>query len=123
MTLPPDGNNPPYTFTAYGDAHVCVNTVRHDNNIIVLKDRLIPAWTRNKFASLTIEDMEMLAPLNAEVILFGTGRQLRFPSAELMRPFVLARKVLDVMDIHAACRTYNLLSSEGRSVAAVLLFD
>lgn len=123
MTLPPDGNNPPYTFTAYGDSHVCVNAIRHDNNIIVMKDRLIPAWTQNKFASLTIEDMEMLAPLNAEVILFGTGRQLRFPPAELMRPLALAGKVLDVMDIHAACRTYNLLSSEGRSVAAVLLFD
>lgn len=123
MTLPPDGNNPPYTFTAYGDAHVCVNAIRHDSNIIVMKDRLIPGWTQNKFASLTIEDMEMLLPLNAEVILFGTGRQLRFPPAELMRPLILARKVLDVMDIHAACRTYNLLSSEGRRVAAALLFD
>jgi len=67
--------------------------------------------------------METLARLNAEVILFGTGRQLRFPPAELMRPLAVAGKVLDVMDIHAVCRTYNLLSSEGRNVAAALLFD
>lgn len=111
------------TFSAYGENHVCVNAVRHEKNIIVMKTRVIQEWTHNDFDTLSIEDMQTLADLDAKIILFGTGRQLRFPRPELMRPLAEVGKTLDVMDFHAACRAYNLLSSEDREVAAVLLFD
>ncbi|MFZ2853250.1 MAG: Mth938-like domain-containing protein [Rhodocyclaceae bacterium] len=113
-----DGLN---TFTAYGDGYVSVNGIRHDCNIIALPDRLIPEWTRADFDSLTIADFELLAGLDAEIILLGTGNQLRFPRPELMRPLVQAQKGLEVMDLQAACRTYNILAAEGRKVAASLL--
>lgn len=111
------------TFTAYGDDYVCINTVRHTQNIIVIPDRLIPDWTANHFDTLSLADMQQIAALDAEIILFGTGKELRFPPQELMQPLALVHKGLDVMNIHAACRAYNLLASEGRPVAAVLLFD
>ena len=111
------------TFTAYGDGHVYVNTVCYAHNVIVMPDHLIEQWTKNSFDMLTLDDMQQLASLNAEIILLGTGRQLRFPRSELMQPLVSVQKGLDVMDIHAACRAYNLLASEGRRVAAALLFD
>lgn len=38
-----------------------------------------------------------------------------------MRPLILAQKGLEVMDLQAACRTYNILAAEGRKVAAGLL--
>jgi uncharacterized protein len=38
-------------------------------------------------------------------------------------PFAPAGIGLDVMDLQAACRTYNILAAEGRKVAAALLFD
>jgi uncharacterized protein len=41
----------------------------------------------------------------------------------LLRPLIEARIGYEVMDVAAACRTYNLLTSEGRKVAAALLFD
>ena len=46
-----------------------------------------------------------------------------FPSPALLRPLIEARIGYEVMDVAAACRTYNLLTSEGRKVAAALLFD
>lgn len=49
--------------------------------------------------------------LDAEVILLGTGKQLRFLRPELMQPLA-ASQGLEVMDIHAAARTRNLLTSE-----------
>lgn len=113
-----DGLN---TFTAYGDGYVSVNGIRHDCNIIALPDRLIPGWTSADFDSLTIADFELLAGLDAEIILLGTGNRLRFPRPELMRPLVQAQKGLEVMDLQAACRTYNILAAEGRKVAASLL--
>ena len=123
MKPSPEDHAAPNTFTAYGEMHVCVNAVRYEKNIIVINNRLIEAWTDSVFDTLTIADMQILAALDAEVILFGTGRKLRFPRPELMQALAQAGKGLDVMDTQAACRTYNLLNSEGRRVAAALLFD
>lgn len=113
-----DGLN---TFTAYGEDYVSVNGIRHNCNVAVLPDRLIPEWTQADFEALTVADFELLAGLDAEIILLGTGKQLRFPRPELMRPLILAQKGLEVMDLQAACRTYNILAAEGRKVAAGLL--
>jgi len=113
-----DGLN---TFTAYGEGYVSVNGVRHDHNLAVLPNRLIPEWTQASFDSLTLADFELLAGLGAEIILLGTGNQLRFPRQELLQPLVRAQKGLEVMDVPAACRTYNILISEGRKVVVGLL--
>jgi uncharacterized protein len=64
-----------------------------------------------------------LAGLDREIVLLGTGRLLRFPRPELLRPLVQAGVGVEVMDVQAACRTYNILASEERKVAAALLFD
>ena len=64
-----------------------------------------------------------LLGLGVEVVLLGTGKRLRFPAPALMRPFAPAGIGLEVMDLQAACRTYNILASAGRKVAAALLFD
>ena len=61
--------------------------------------------------------MEILTGLGTEIILLGTGSRLRFPSGALLRPFANAGIGLDVMDLQAACRTYNILAAEGRKVA------
>ena len=113
-----DGLN---TFTGYGEGYVSVNGIRHNCNVAVLPDRLIADWTLADFDSLTLADFELLAGLDAEIILLGTGNQLRFPRPELMRPLVQAQKGLEVMDLQAACRTYNILAAEGRKVAVGLL--
>ena len=113
-----DGLN---TFTAYGEGYVSVNGVRHHRNLAVLPDRLLPDWTQATFETLRVADFELLASLDAEIVLLGTGRQLRFPSPELLRPLLQAQKGLEVMDVPAACRTYNILIGEGRKVAVGLL--
>ena len=68
-------------------------------------------------------DMQKLLELGTEIILLGTGNRLRFPAGPLMRPFAPAGIGLEIMDLKAACRTYNILAAEGRKVAAALLFD
>ncbi|EXI69331.1 MAG: hypothetical protein AW08_00541 [Candidatus Accumulibacter adjunctus] len=109
------------TFTAYGDDHVVVNGIRHSCNLVVLPDRLLPEWTRASFETLSITDFELLAGLGADIVLLGTGKRLRFPRPELLQPLIRAQRGLEVMDLAAACRTYNVLVGEGRRVAAGLL--
>ena len=110
------------TFTAYGDGYVSVNTQRHTGNVVVLPERVIPEWTVAGFETLSIGDFEVLAALDSEIILLGTGDRLRFPRPELLQPLIRAQKGLEVMDLQAACRTYNVLAGEGRKVAAALIF-
>ena len=110
-------------FTAYGDDFVSVNHEKHEKNLIVLPENLLPAWSTANITTLAETDMQLLAGLDVEIILLGTGMRLRFPAPSLMRPFAATRIGLEVMDIQAACRTYNILASEGRKVAAALLFD
>lgn len=110
-------------FTAYGDGYVAINHQRHEASVIVLPESIVPEWTAAKLETLTEADMAKLLVLGTEIILLGTGNRLRFPPGALLRPFAPAGIGLEVMDIQAACRTYNILAAEGRKVAAALLFD
>lgn len=107
--------------TGYGDGYVLVNHERHERTFVVLPDRLVTDWPASSFEALTADHMAALLPLGAEIILLGTGTQLRFPTAEIMAPLIRAKIGYEIMDIKAACRTFNILVSEERRVGAALL--
>ena len=110
-------------FTAYGEGYVAVNHEKHQKNLIVLPESIILEWSTATVSTLTENDMQKLLGLGTEIILLGTGKHLRFPAGQLLRPFAPAGIGLEVMDLQAACRTFNILAAEGRKVAAALLFD
>ncbi|MDD2743016.1 MAG: Mth938-like domain-containing protein, partial [Rhodocyclaceae bacterium] len=103
--------------------YVAVNHEKHLKNLIVLPESIIHEWSSATIETLSAEDMQKLLELGTEIILLGTGSRLRFPPGPLMRPFAPAGIGLEIMDLKAACRTYNILAAEGRKVAAALLFD
>ncbi|HPT51280.1 MAG TPA: Mth938-like domain-containing protein [Accumulibacter sp.] len=121
MKLQLEKNDNLNTVTAYGEGYVSINGIRHDSNLAITPTRLSLKWTEATFETLTVADVAYLASLDAEIILLGTGKSLRFPRPELLRPLIEAQKGLEVMDLAAACRTYNVLMGEGRKVAAGLL--
>jgi uncharacterized protein len=109
------------TFTGYGAGFVLVNDQRHEASVIVLPEHLQP-WEAPDFAGLEAAHFVAIAALRPEVVLLGTGDKLRFPHPSLTRALAEARIGLEVMDLQAACRTYNILMAEERKVAAALLF-
>jgi len=108
-------------FTGYGVGYVVVNKTRYEQSLIVLPDRLIENWDAKTFEQLTAEHFEFVLSLKPEMVLFGTGATLRFPHPTLTRTLIESRIGVEVMDTAAACRTYNILTAEGRRVAAALL--
>jgi uncharacterized protein len=108
-------------FTAYGPGYVEVNGRRYERSLLVLPDRIVADWAPESFAALAPAHLEALVAAAPEVVLLGTGAVLRFPAPEITRALVEARIGLEVMDAPAACRTFNILVAEGRSVAAALL--
>jgi len=110
-------------FTGYGEGYVMVNRQRYERSLVVQPDRLLTDWRPAGFDALAAADFARLAELKPEIVLLGTGARLRFPRPELTRALMEARIGLEVMDIQAACRTYNILAAEERKVAAALLFS
>ncbi|MBW7861490.1 MAG: Mth938-like domain-containing protein [Rhodocyclaceae bacterium] len=109
--------------TGYGADHLMINKVRHDGNLIVGARQIVPGWATAGFDGLTAEDFSKILDLAPEIVMIGTGARLRFPPHALLRPLIEARVGFEVMDLGAACRTYNVLVNEGRAVVAALLLD
>jgi uncharacterized protein len=115
----PSGVN---TITGYGEGYVMVNGERRESSVVVLPDR-IEQWEGKQFARLTADDFLFLKDLKVEIVLLGTGSRQRFPHPRLTAALAQAGIGLEVMDVQAACRTYNILVAEERKVAAALLFE
>jgi len=110
-------------FTGYGADFIRLGLVEYRENILVTSERIVIGWAAGGFDTLTEEDFAALAALEPEVALLGTGARLRFPHPRLTRALTDAGIGLEVMDTAAVCRTFNILASEGRKVAAGVLLD
>ena len=109
------------TITAYGDDYVMVNGARRDSSVIVTASE-VKSWRATDFDHLEAADFAELTSLGAEIVLLGTGARQRFPHPRLTASLGAARVGLEVMDLKAACRTYNILVAEARKVALALVF-
>lgn len=111
-------------FTGYGENHVLIDGARHAESLLLIANRIAPApWAGLAFGGLTTAHFEWIASHPVEIVLFGTGLRLRFPHPALTHPLIEAGIGLEVMDIGALCRTYNILAAEGRNVAAAVLIE
>jgi uncharacterized protein len=102
---------------------VIVNGVEHRSSVVVPSQGEVKAWSVDRFEALTEANFKALAELKPELVIFGSGARIRFPKPALLRPLIEARIGIETMDTPAACRTYNVLLAEGRSVVAALLFE
>ena len=81
----------------------------------------VVAWACTRHEDLTREDFDALMVYKPELVIFGSGPRLKFVSPALTRALIERRIGVETMDTAAACRTYNVLVSEGRSAVAALL--
>ncbi|KND55699.1 Membrane protein [Candidatus Paraburkholderia kirkii] len=123
MKLHQDSNSALNTITSYGDDFVAVNLERYEGSVIVMPEMPVTAWPVSSFEDITPEHFEALVAAAPEVVIFGSGSRLRFPHPRLTAQLARHRIGVETMDFGAACRTYNILMSEGRRVAAALLIE
>jgi len=110
-----------YVFGHYGDGKLKVNQTDYNTSLIIFPDALVTDWPVNSVEELKISDLDELIKRKPDIALLGTGVQQRFPSVDFRRSLAQSGLNLEVMDTAAACRTYNLLVSEGRDVAAAVI--
>jgi uncharacterized protein len=111
-------------FTGYGSDHVLINGQRFETSLLLSARGIeVAPWVGLGFDALTAAHFEWLAQREMDILLLGTGTRLRFPHPSLTRSLTEARIGLEVMDIGALCRTYNILVAEGRNVGAAVLIE
>jgi uncharacterized protein len=119
----PDSLEGANTITRHDGAQLWVGNQRHSGNVIVPWTGPVLAWAPADFGALTQAHFDELLQLGPELVIFGSGARLRFPPPALLRGLIAQRIGVESMDTAAACRTYNVLVSERRSVVAALLLE
>ena len=107
--------------TGYGADFVEINRQRYTSNLIVMADKLILDWQATDFVSLTASHFVQLIELKPEVVLLGTGEKHQFLHPKITQHLTESDIPIECMTTAAACRTYNILMSEGRNVVAALI--
>lgn len=114
-----DAKNHPVV-TGYGAGYVAINNIQYPQPMIILPDRAPESWAVASFETLDAAAFTVLLAHNPEIIVLGTGATQRFAAPAVIRPLIEAGIGLETMNTPAACRTYNILTGEGRRVIAAL---
>ncbi len=105
---------------SYAPGEVRIGELVQHAPCIVTADKLILDWSARDVATLALDDLEVVFALTPDVVLMGTGTKQCFPASAIRKAFAASNMGLEVMDLGAACRTYNILVQEERRVVALL---
>jgi uncharacterized protein len=108
---------------AYGEGGFRVSGERHDGSLLIVGDQP-QSWPVTSLATLTLADLEpVLAAGRADVefVLLGAGARNGLPPRAVRDGLAAAGIGLEFMDTPTAARMYNVLTAEGRRLAAALI--
>lgn len=106
------------TVTGHGPGYLAVNRKNYQASLILSPQSIEADWPVSSVEALRAEHLLPLAGRSCDVLLLGTGLRQCFPPPAVLRPLIEAsggRMGIEVMDTAAACRTYNILTAEGRN--------
>ena len=98
-----------------------VGNQRFGHSLLVPWQGAVLPWAPTVTDDLLPAHFDAVLALQPELVIFGSGPRLKFVSPALLRALIERRIGVETMDTPAACRTYNVLVSEGRSAVAALL--
>lgn len=107
---------------AYGNGGFRFAEMSHRGSILCVPSGIY-GWDLNRPSEFSMEAFEKVfdEQNDIEVLLVGTGPDLVPLPADMKAAFREVGILADPMSTGAAVRTYNVLLSEGRAVAAALL--
>lgn len=122
MDLQPDFAFPNH-ITAYGSDWLLVDGKRYTQSMLLSARRGILPWPYAHYMQLDQQAFACIAELSPEIVIFGSGERLKFPKSDWIRLLIQRQIGIETMDLHAACRTYNILAAEGRNIILAALLE
>jgi uncharacterized protein len=105
----------------YGADFITIGEEDIRASCLVTAGTLSRDWAPRTVEELRVEHLSPLFDLEPQIVVLATGAQQKFPRAALRAEFAMRKIGLEVMEIGAACRTYNVLVGEERRVLAAIL--
>jgi uncharacterized protein len=93
----------------------------YKSSVIIADQQLLPDWNASSVEDINEENLQIIFDLQPEVVIVGTGNTQVFLPPATQAHFYRRNIGFEVMSTDAACRTFNVLVSEGRHVVAALL--
>jgi uncharacterized protein len=105
----------------YGADFVVIGDSEIRRSCLVTAATLVNGWPPRSVDELTVGHLAPIFELAPEVVVLSTGASQKFPRAALRAEFATRRIGLEIMEVGAACRTYNVLVGEERRVLGAIL--
>ena len=121
MELTLDNSDSQYQIRGYQPGTLRINDMTFHQSVILTPRQLHHPWPPQDFEHLMAANFDLLLSLQPEIVIIGTGEQMRFCSPAWLMPFYTKKIGVECMTTAAACRTFNVLAAEGRNVAAGLI--
>lgn len=105
----------------YGDNGFRISGTKYVGNVILLP-RLTIAWPAPELDNISFDDLApLLGDIPPPLFILGVGQAPMQLYPDLTAQLKMNNINLEVMSTAAACRTWNVLMSEGRDAAAGLI--
>ena len=108
---------------AFGGGGFRLDGERHEGSLLIVGDAA-QAWPVAVLADLTVEALKPVfdaGRAEVEFLLQGVGVKNALPPRAIREALLAAGMGLEFMDTPAAARLYNVLTAEGRRLAAALI--
>jgi len=108
---------------AYGEGGFRLDAVRHEGSLLIVGDAAQP-WPVTSLAELTVEALKPVfdaGRAEVEFLLLGVGARNALPPRAIREALLVAGMGFEFMDTPAAAKLYNVLTAEGRRLAAALI--
>ena len=104
----------------YENNTLVINNTEYRTPVVVTGNKIYSDWLPHSLKEITEQTMQRIISLEPEIILLGCESvQINAPLA-MQKYFAHHQRVIDVMSTAAACRTFTILASEKRNLAALL---
>ena len=106
----------------YGDGGFRIGGEAYRGSVLVFSSTTL-SWPVTALHQLTPDSLARVSAAEpaVEILLIGCGREIAPLPAEVRRGLQQRGIAAETMDTGAACRTFNVLLSEDRAVAAALI--
>lgn len=103
---------------SYSNNKIQINSIIYESSLIVSKEEIISDLAIKSIKEIDEHYLELLLKVKPELIIIGHEHPGSFPPISIISALSQKQIGIECMSIGAACRTYNVLLSEHRSVVA-----
>ena len=114
-----DDPNSDNTITSYGPGWIKIAQSKIDKPCVVTRTTLTTDSLPSNIMSLGMPNIEPILAMSPEVVIIGTGKKQLFLDKKISSILTSQRIGIEYMDTAAACRSFNILLAEERSVVGI----